>query len=608
MAHEILNANPYAFLDDAPLEERRARAVSLRRVDPWLGREFGQLDGAAIAEVCKQAWPEARNADELHDLLLGVGLLPVALRPDWQALAEELIANHRATVASWTTADGAFRAYVAAERSDLVRMAIATVSFLPAIELPLGFQEAVATEEEALRKIVQGWLEVSGPVTVDGLSARLGIAASKISAALIASESAGVVMRGQFTSHATHTNGEEWCERVLLARIHRLTLGRLRKEIEPVAAADFMNFLLAWQHVAPGSQLRGRDGVLQVIEQLQGLELPAPAWERQVLPARIAQYDPADLEHLCLAGVVAWGRLRSESVSSAPSTQATGERKKMRRLLAPARNAPIAFLLRDELGLFLEAQSLRFEQIETLSPMALEVARYLERQGASFLTDIARATGLLKVKVEEALWQLVAHGLASGDGIAGLRVLLTPEHKRVERRRLQVISGGRSGARAMPVGRWSLWLQNKTPTEIDPDAALQRRGRQLLDRYGIVFRELLARESNMPPWRGLLAVYRRLEARGEIRGGRFINGFVGEQFALPSALERLRALRKTPAVLAPTILAAADPLNLLGIVLPGARLSPFSNQAIAYQNGVALEVGLFGELISRLQQVEPGRG
>jgi len=608
MAHEILNANPYAFLDDAPLEERRARAVSLRRVDPWLGREFGQLDAAAIAEVCKQAWPEARNVDELHDLLLGVGLLPVALRPDWQALADQLIESHRATVASWTTSDGEFRVYVAAERSDLVRIAIPTISFTPAVELPLGFQEAVATAEVAVKKIVQGWLEVSGPISVERLSAQLGISAGQISAALLALESAGVVMRGQFTAHATRINGEEWCERVLLARIHRLTLGRLRKEIEPVAAADFMNFLLAWQRVAPGTQLRGRDGVLQVIEQLQGLELPAPAWERHIMPARIEQYDPADLEQLCLAGVVAWGRLRTESETSETAMQTVVRLKKTRRLSAPARNAPIAFLLREELDSFLEASTRRFEQIATLAPMALEVARYLERQGASFLTDIARATGLLKVKVEEALWQLVAHGLATGDGIAGLRVLLTPEHKRVERRRLRVISGGRATERVMPVGRWSLWRQQSGGAEIKIDAVIERRGRQLLDRYGIVFRELLARESNMPSWRGLLGVYRRLEARGEIRGGRFINGFVGEQFALPSALERLRALRKTPAALAPTILSAADPLNLLGIVLPGARLSPYSNQAIAYQNGVALEVGLVGELISRLQQAEPGRG
>jgi ATP-dependent Lhr-like helicase len=390
----------------------------------------------------------------------------------------------------------------------------------------------------------------------------------------------------------------------------------MRKEIEPVSAADFMGFLLAWQHVLPGTQLCGRDGIHKIIEQLQGLELPAPAWEQHVLPARIERYDPADLEHLCLAGVVAWGRLRTESNSLDAAGPTLGKRKKARRLLAPARNAPIAFLLRDELDSFLESSTGRFEQIATLSPMALEVARYLEGHGATFLTDIARGTGLLKVKVEEALWQLVAHGLATGDGIAGLRVLLTPEHKRVERRRgLRVISGGRSAERAMPVGRWSLWRQHDGGGESKGEAMVERRARQLLERYGILFRELLARETNLPPWRSLLAIYRHLEARGEIRGGRFVNGFVGEQFALPAALDSLRGQRRTATPADPrssqaaVILAAADPLNLVGIVSPGARLSPYSNQAIAYQNGVAVDVGMVGELISRLQHLaQPRQG
>jgi ATP-dependent Lhr-like helicase len=451
---------------------------------------------------------------------------------------------------------------------------------------------------------------------VSDLALRLGLPVNKITTALIALENAGVVMRGQFTNEAARSNGEEWCDRVLLARIHRLTLGRMRKEIEPVSAADFMGFLLGWQHVLPGTQLSGRDGIQTIIEQLQGLELPAPAWEQHVLPARIERYDPADLEHLCLAGVVAWGRLRTESNDLDQPAPGAGKRKKARRLLAPARNAPIAFLLRDELDSFLESSTGRFEQIATLSPMALEVARYLERHGASFLNDIARGTGILKVKVEEALWQLVAHGLATGDGIAGLRVLLTPEHKRVERRRgLRVISGGRSGGRTMPVGRWSLWRHHDAGGESKGEAMVERRARQLLERYGILFRELLARETNLPPWRSLLAIYRRLEARGEIRGGRFVNGFVGEQFALPSALDSLRGQRRaeTPAAQKisqpPVLLSAADPLNLVGIVSPGTRLSPYSNQAIAYQNGVAVDVGMVGELISRLQHLaQPRQG
>jgi ATP-dependent Lhr-like helicase len=315
-------------------------------------------------------------------------------------------------------------------------------------------------------------------------------------------------------------------------------------------------------------------------------------------------YDPADLEHLCLSGLVAWGRLHSDLTIDEPALPAGRTVRRSKRLLAPARNAPIAFLLRDELGCYLEPMKLRFEQIATLSPMALEVAQYLDRNGASFLADIARKTGLLKVKVEEALWQLVAHGLATGDGIAGLRVLLTPEHKRVERRRnLRVLSGGRSPERAMPVGRWSLWRTKALPEDNNSDARLERHARQLLLRYGVVFRDLLAREANFGSWRSLVGVYRRLEARGEIRGGRFVNGFVGEQFALPQAVEQLRAQRRADGEENTVIVAASDPLNLVGILTPGARISPYSNQVIAFHNGQPIDSGLLGEVMSRLQHL-----
>ena len=603
MAHEILNANPYAFLDDAPLEERRARAVSLRRVDPRIAQEFGRLDPAAIEEVRKQAWPEVRNADELHDLLLGVCLLPENWRPAWRPLAEFLIKGGRATVAVWREQDSDQRAFVAAERADLIHLAIPSVTLAPPVELPLGFNERIESAADAHKKIVQGWLEVSGPITARGLAERLGLREPKVAAALIGLESAGVVLRGEFTGDARPGGETEWCDRVLLARIHRLTLGRMRKEIEPVSATDFMRFQLAWQHVAPGSELSGRDGILQVIRQLQGLELPAPAWEQQVLPARIEHYDPADLEHLCLAGVVAWGRLRSGAATNGEEARQPGRGKRTRRILSPARNAPISFLLRDDIDAFLDAPTIRFDQIRTLSPMAQEVARYLDLHGASFLNDVARATGILKVKVEEALWQLVAHGLATGDGIAGLRVLLTPEEKRVDRRRLHVISGGRSAERSMAVGRWSLWRPGFSDEAISGEARLERYARQLLQRYGIVFRELLARETIAPPWRGLLSIYRRLEARGEIRGGRFVNGFVGEQFALPQAVDALRQMRRNGTREETVMISAADPLNLLGIVTPGARVSPYSNQMIAYRDGIPVGVGLLGELLSRLQHL-----
>jgi ATP-dependent Lhr-like helicase len=376
----------------------------------------------------------------------------------------------------------------------------------------------------------------------------------------------------------------------------------MRKEIEAVSAAEFMEFLLGWQHVASATRLAGRDGVLRVIEQLQGLELPAPAWERYILPSRLEHYEPADLEHLCLGGVVAWGRLRGNGEEREPVDQETEPAKRVRRVLAPARNAPIAFLRRDDLEYFLDGGA-DWRRITGLSPMAREVAACLEHQGASFLADIARDTGLLKVKVEEALWQLVAQGLATGDGIAGLRVLLAPEHERAGKRRgFRILRGGRSPERAMPVGRWSLW-RRPGHGEIPEGARNERRARQLLQRYGVVFRDLLARENHLPPWRALLQMFRRWEARGEIRGGRFVDGFVGEQFALPDAVETLRAGRRAPKHDGPVIVAAADPLNLVGILSPGGKISPYSNQVIAYQKGIPVEVGALGAVLSRIQHM-----
>jgi ATP-dependent Lhr-like helicase len=429
---------------------------------------------------------------------------------------------------------------------------------------------------------------------VSHLASLLALPEAKIDAAMLALESSGVVLRGQFTGDSSQT---EWCERGLLARIHRLTLGRMRKEIEPTSATEFMKFLITWQHVSSTARLRGREGVLQVIRQLQGLELPAPTWEQHVLPARIANYDPADLEQLCLAGVVAWGRLRSELPGV--DEESDSHKRRRRRVRRPTRSAPIAFLLREERDYFLGAKA---EALPMLSPAAREVADYLGRHGASFLSDIARGTGLLKVKAEEALWELVARGVATGDGVAGLRTLLTPEKKRHKRyRRFKLISGGHGSDRLMPVGRWSLWRTGDGGEEPAADQVADHQARQLLRRYGVVFRELLARENCAAPWRVLQQIYRRLEARGEIRGGRFVSGFVGEQFALPEAVERLRAERRSQQRQEPVIVAAADPLNLLGILTAGARVSPYSQQAIAYENGAALEVGTLGAVRSKLQ-------
>lgn len=606
MAHEILNANPYAFLDDAPLEERRARAVSLRRLDPELARGIGALDPEAVRQVCEEARPRVRDADELHDFLLDVGLLPLPEAGEWTSFAEDLLRGRRAATVSWPYAGeaGGRSAYVAAERWHWLR-AIFPESLPPDLFFPAISGEAPAiSKEEAIRRIVLGWIHVTGPTTAAELARKIGLSEGETARALLGLEAEGLLLRGEFRSGRGAGAAVEWCERGLLARIHRLTIGQLRREIEPVTAAEFMRFLLRWQHVEPGARLRGREGVAEIVGQLQGLELPAPAWERHVLPSRIDAYDPKDLEDLCLGGVVAWGRLKTgaglqpEEGSALPAA-----RKKIRRRLAPTRVAPMGMVLREDLPCFIEPLALSWREMRTLSYPARAAADYLERAGASFLAEIAQATGLLKGQTEEALWELVAHGLVTGDGIAGLRVLLTPEVKRRRRRRFRVISGGRAAGRLMPVGRWSLWRSRGLAAGgSSREDAGEFLARQLLRRYGVIFPELLARETGLPPWRTLAQIYRRLENRGEIRGGRFVGGFIGEQFALPEAVDLLRASRRAPAESEAVVVAASDPLNLMGIILPGQRVSPYSNQAIAYLNGAPVESGPLGAVLSRLQR------
>jgi ATP-dependent Lhr-like helicase len=457
-------------------------------------------------------------------------------------------------------------------------------------------------------------MEIVGPVTADQLASRIELSLEKVKAGLAALELSGVILQGHFspdTGHRTPNTeppSPEWCERRLLSRIHRLTLGRLRREIEPVSATDFIRFLLRWQHVQPSARLHGRDGVFQVIRQLQGLELPAPAWEQSILSARIVDYDPTDLENLCLAGVLIWGRLRrdtgtpeveQEDTKLWDATPAFTPTNGKRRRVAPTRSAPLAFLLRDELPSFLDPEALNWKELKGLSATARDVAAFLETHGASFLTDIARGTGNLPVRAERALWELVTRGQVTGDGIAGLRMLLTPDAKRKDRRR--DFRGGvdkQLSGRMSPVGRWSLWVNGAVTPNADPVEFIAR---QLLLRYGVVFRELLTRETRAPAWRLLLQSYRRLEARGEIRGGRFVSGFVGEQYALPAAVEAMRTVRRTAPDPDPVIVSCADPLNFVGVLTPGQRVPLHSNQSIAYVNGNPVEIGPLGHVLSRLQ-------
>jgi len=525
-SHEILNANPYAYLDDAPLEERRARAVQMRRTLGADAGDIGALDPAAIEEVASESWPVVRDADELHDALLTLMVLPPVAH--WSALFEELSRMRRVTVFEHS----GHTLWVAAERLKTVQLA------------------CTEGNAEAVTSVVRGWMESTGPMKVTALAARLGLARDLVDAAMARLESEGQVLRGRFTSAAKSPDAEiEWCNRRLLARIHRLTLGRLRKEIEPATAADFMRFLFSWQHVAPGTQLHGVDGTFQIIKQLQGYEISAAAWESEILPKRVARYTPDLLDRLCLSGEVMWGRL-----SPAPGN------------VRPTRVAPVSIFLREDASSLLQPAA----RGEGLSHAARAVAEALDHRGASFLPELVKATGLLTSAVEEALWELAAGGLVTADGFENLRALVDPRRRRGE---------GRSRFK-MPrhaAGRWALL---KIPSSgLSQDQRMETLARQYLDRWGVVFRDLLARETLAPAWRDLLMVLRRMEARGDIRGGRFVSGFLGEQFAKPEAVDLLRAIRRKSSETLLRI-AAADPLNLAGIITPGQRISPLAGQVV----------------------------
>lgn len=584
-SHEILNANPYAYLDDAPLEERRARAVEMRRMlpDAVLG-EIGRLDPTAITEVCDEAWPDVRDAEELHDALLTMialpaagfpssGRSPLAARlvdclPSWITFFQQLSAQRRAGLA---LANGR-EFWVAAERAHWFTQIFPDAQF--AAPLPV-LASADFSGDDTVLSCITGWMTHAGPVSANQLADLLGLATANVDKALLRLEAKGVILRGKFTPTSAVTvpsDATEWCERRLLARIHRLTLGTLRKEIQSVTPAQFMDWLLAWQHVAPGTQLLGERGTLQAIRQMQGFEAPANSWERQILQRRIAEFDPEILDRLCLTGAVGWGRLSPHPATL--DTVADGKRR-----VIPTSVAPITFFVREDADWMMTRHDSRTAEPSGLSPDASVVLQFLRQRGASFFADIVRGTEKLKAEVETALWELVAAGLLTADGFDNLRALIDPKRRSGQGR-------GRTLRPRHSAGRWSLLYSNEIA---DRSNALEAICWMLLRRYGIVFRELLTRETILPKWRELLITLRRLEDRGEIRGGRFVSGFLGEQFALPLAVESLRAKRKQVAGGETTTLSAADPLNLVGIVVPGDRVPANSGRLVAFRDGVAVE-------------------
>jgi ATP-dependent Lhr-like helicase len=588
LAQEILGARPYAFLDDAPLEERRTQAVMSRRwLDPLEAKEFGQLDAEAIARVRAEAWPEPENADEVHDALMLLGAVVDEARVHgWQAWLRELVQAKRAALLKSPLppfekggvggiCSNAVSLWVTAERLPLLQAIYPHATLAPALAAPEEFRRRSWSREDAATELLRGQLQALGPVTETTLIETFALDAATVTQALLALQGEGFAMQGSYTPGTSET---QWCERRLLARIHRYTIERLRAEIEPVTAAAFMRFLLHWHGITSEPRPEGPQALAAVIAQLEGFEAAAAAWEADLLAVRLQHYDPEWLDGLCLAGRVLWARL------SQPREAIAG----------PVRSTPIALLRRAHRGAWQQLTGTD-QNATPLPPRAQTVASFLTDHGASFFDDIVHGTGLLKTQTEEALATLVATGCAHADSFSGLRALLVPSDKR----------GGARGSRRRRLaefgieeaGRWNLIQTARAAAEpAVEEATVEFIARLLLKRYGVVSKRLLEREGAwLPPWYALLRVYRRLEARGEIRGGRFIAGLAGEQYALPEAVSALRAIRRAEPTGVLVSLSAADPLNLIGILTPGARVPALAGNRILLRDGVPVAVQVGGE-------------
>jgi len=495
---------------------------------------------------------------------------PVALR--WGDLFRRLLTENRGGRACV----GKTTYWVAAEKTKMF------LALFPSAEFetrPAEVDEAASIAEDALVHLTRGWLAHSGPIQIAWLAETVQLPEAEIEAAMLRLEAEGTVLRGRFTGAAA----TEWCERRLLARIHRLTLGELRKAIQPVTAAQFMQWLLRWQHVAPGTQVVGERGALEVVRQLQGFEAPANAWEPSILASRISGYDPQAVDRLCLTGAVGWGRLSPHPATFEVMGFSTAEgehdlRPSTPRRVIPSSVAPITFFVREESDWMVPRHSPLTAGSLALGHVARDVLTFIHQRGASFFADIVRGTGKLKSEVETALWELVTAGLLTADGFDNLRALIDPKRR----------AGQGTGRKARPrhsSGRWSMLFWGEP---VDRPKAIERVCRVLLGRYGVVFRELTTRETFPFKWRELLVTLRRLEDRGEVRGGRFVDGFLGEQFGLPVAVESLRATRGIEAGGETVTLSAADPLNLLGIIVPGERVPAISGRSITLRDGMPI--------------------
>jgi ATP-dependent helicase Lhr and Lhr-like helicase len=623
LALQVLAARPYSFLDDAPLEERRTQAVMARRwLDPNTAGDLGRLDPQAIERVREEAFPGADTADELHDALMWCGFITVAeaaARPAWSALLATLQRARRVALLTVEQAAGdALALWVAAERLPRFAALFSAARLEPSIAAPEPYASAPVARADAVLEIVRGRLQALGPVAAAHLAAAFAVETVEVEQALLRLEQEGFVLRGDFTTAGAaiesldddddnidppadvQPRSREWCERSLLARIHRYTINRLRREIEPVTVQDFLRFLFDWQHVSETGRKEGSEALAGLLADLEGFEAPAGAWETEILPARLADYRPNWLDDLCLSGRAGWARLSRPKALDAGAKRA-----------GPVRTTPIALLNRRNQALW---ASLADAAVKTapadgaaegetppeFSSRATRAFEFLTAQGASFFDEIVDGAHLLPAEAEEALAELVAMGRVVSDSYAGIRALLIPQEKR------KPFAGGKRRQRTalfgiQDAGRWSLVRTGN----VDADAAIEHIARVLLRRYGVIFWRMLAREASwLPPWRDLLRVLRRLEARGEIRGGRFVAGISGEQFAMPDALAALREIRRKPHGEELVGISGVDPLNLVGILTPGTKVPALTGNRILYRAGVPVAALVANEVLW-LQECEP---
>ncbi|MCU0734995.1 MAG: ATP-dependent DNA helicase, partial [Methylotetracoccus sp.] len=572
LAAEIVNARVYSFLDGAPLEERRTRAVKLRRgLEPRPGGDLDSIDAAAVARVRREIRPEAANVEEFHDALQLSGFLreEEGRAADWLPYFDELARQRRATRLILSV-EAAF--WIAAERWPLVRAVYPGLRAEPPLSLPLDLDSQAWDRDDALVSLLRARLAIAGPVNELSLATQMMISPLEVRTALCRLETEGFVLRGRYTPD------DDWCERGLVARIQRYARDRRRCAIEPVTAAEYVDFLFRWQHVHPETRMQGAQGLGAILTQLEGFEGPAFSWESSILPARVENYADTDLDRLCQCGQFSWLRLRAGS----------GTR-------GPIRTTPIVFVPRRSVARWCSSAPLTASEMPSAAAQTLQ--RILADGGALFFDELVERSGLPPVAAERALAELVAVGTVTSDAFAGLRALLVPESMK---QRYKGVGWGLDQA-----GRWSLLtIRPHEGTDRAPEETEEHAARVLLRRYGVMFRGLLTRETCAPPWQSLVRIYRRLEARGEIRGGRFVAGPFGEQYALAEALEPLRSVRRQSPD-ADLWISATDPLNLTGIVSEGVRISPASGRWILYRRGEPVAVDDGEGRVSALNPREP---